>query len=80
MKIKYTRHARGRMRLYKINHEDIKKVIENPDITYQENVYTISICKLSDNFKGFPLKVIYTIENEYIIIISTYQLKKFHRR
>jgi hypothetical protein len=69
------------MKLYDITAEDVEKVIKNPDNEprRERNRYIVHRT-LSSKFKGMPLMVIYVIENDDLVILSAYPLKKSYRR
>ena len=74
--LKFTRHAKNNMRLYKITKHDIQTVIDNPEIKIKEKDKVIAISKIKNKFHNLPLKVVYKIENSLNIIITAYPLKK----
>ena len=64
------------MRLYKISERDILITIRNPDVKAEETGKTTSLKKIPHRFSGYPLKVIYTIKEKEIFVITVYPLKK----
>jgi hypothetical protein len=72
--IKLTRHAKRRMKLYKISFEDIDLVLKNGQ-KFQNRDNTITfIYKLTD--RKLPIKVVSKqIDNDYLVITS-YPLKR----
>lgn len=80
-RIVYTRHARRRMKLYEIAIEEVEEVIKSPNSEpkierNRDVVYRV----LGPKFKAMPLKVVYVIENDDLVILSAYPLKKSYRR
>lgn len=71
MEIKFSRHAKRRGKLYKIPEETVRKILEGKK-TIRGNQETI------ENVKGFkyPLKVIVSVEDDIITVITNYPLKK----
>jgi len=72
MKIKFSRHAKRRARLYDISESVILRILENKDLSRQ------GINEILENVEGFeyPLKIIVAVENDIITIVTTYPLKK----
>ncbi len=72
MKIKFSRHAKRRAKLYSISESVIVKVLENKDISGQ------GIHEIVEDVAGFkyPLKIVFIIENDIITVITNYPLKK----
>jgi hypothetical protein len=71
--VKYTRHAKNRMRLHEINEADVELAIDNPDLTEssfeeRKNVWK----KISDRY----LRVTYKEEKDRILIITAVKKKK----
>ncbi len=71
MQIKFSRHAKRRIKLYKIPESTITKILERKELSegYQEIIETV---------KGFkyPLKIIVTLKHEIVTVITSYPLKK----
>ena len=80
MRLKISRHARNNIRLYKISETDIINTIELPDYTEREGDKLIALKKIPKKFGGYPLKVVYMMENDEAFIITSYPLKKKHWR
>lgn len=74
--MKFSRHAKNNMKLYKIAPNDIEKTIEKPDLSDKEYDKSIAIRRFQDKYFGYPLKVVYKIEKEEIIIVTVYPLKR----
>jgi len=71
--VKYTRHAKNRMRLHEINETDVELAIDNPDLTEplledRKNVWK----KISDRY----LRVTYKEEPDRILIITAVKKKQ----
>lgn len=72
MKIKFSRHAKRRAKLYDISESIISEVLENKDLSQQ------GIHEILENVEGFkyPLKIVIAVENDIITIVTSYPLKK----
>jgi hypothetical protein len=72
MKIKFSRHAKRRAKLYNISESIISEVLENKDLSGQ------GIHEVLENVEGFkyPLKIVIVVENDIITIVTSYPLKK----
>ena len=79
--IKYTRHAKRRMKLYNISIMDVENALNNFDeaFTTQDDTHII-LKRFGERFKGMIIKIIYLIENNKKIILSAYPLKKSYKR
>lgn len=67
------------MRLYGITIADIELALANPDRRDGEDEYLIAYRQFFRRFHNLPLKVVYVIE-EQPVIVSVYPLKKSYRR
>ena len=76
LNIKFSRHAKRRMKLYKLKHEDIKQVIHNGEqiLKSKKIVYLLNLPK----FK-YPIKVVAENEEDYLYIITAYPLKRGYK-
>jgi len=72
MKIKFSRHAKRRAKLYNISESVILKVLENKDLSHQ------GMTEIVENVEGFkyPLKIVAAVEDDVITIVTNYPLKK----
>ena len=57
--MKFSRHAKNNMRLYKITEQDIMETIESPKETGREDNKLIAVKKFINRFSGYALKVVY---------------------
>jgi hypothetical protein len=73
--IKFSRHAKRRANLYKIPESTIKKILV--DLNLSDGEHEI-ISDLPD-FK-YPIKIVVSIKNKIITIITNYPLKKGKRQ
>ncbi len=64
------------MRVYKIAIEDIKFAIGDSETKERQNDKTIVLKKVKNKFENMPLKVVYKVEDDKLILITTYALKK----
>ena len=74
--MRFSRHARNNMRLYKISESDIMETIESPDSADREMNKRTSLKGFSNRFSGYPLKVVYDIIEGEIMVITAYPLKR----
>jgi len=74
VEIKFSRHAKRRGKLYKISEETVRKILEGKE-WIQGNQEII------ENVEGFkyPLKVVVSVEDDIITVITNYPLKKGRR-
>lgn len=71
MKIKFSRHAKRRARLYKIPESTVTNILESIKLSQGKH----EIIKDVEGFK-YPLKIIFAIESDIITVITNYPLKK----
>ena len=67
------------MRLYGITTADVEAVVTSPERRDEEGEYLVAYRQFFRRFDGFPLKVVYVVEND-VVIVSVYPLKKSYRR
>lgn len=67
------------MRLYGIALADVEATITTPDRRDQEGGYLIAYRHFFRRYNELPLKVVYVVEEEPVVI-SVYPLKKSYRR
>ena len=79
MNLRFSRHAKNNMRLYGITAAEIELVLMAPEKRSQEGEYLIAYRQFFRRFGGFPLKVVYVIEDD-AVIVSVYPLKRSYRR
>ena len=75
--IQYSRHAKRRMKLYKITEEDISSIIERwkTEQMVFKGKYEITSNEVFGQ-QGYPIKVVFSCEIEKIVVITAYPLKK----
>jgi len=75
VEIKFSRHAKRRGKLYKIPEVTILKILEGKKITLGNQ-------EIIENVAGFkyPLKIVVSVEDDIITVITTYPLKKGRKR
>ena len=73
MEIKFSRHARRRMKLYNISEDMVKNLLEEAN---QEN--RNEIIKEVPGFK-YPIKLIFEKKMNLILVITVYPLKRAYR-
>jgi len=71
VEIKFSRHAKRRLQLYKIPTGIIIEVLEEKELASGNQ----AIVKNVEGFK-YPLKIVLAIENDIITVITSYPLKK----
>lgn len=75
MKIKFSRHAKRRARLYGIPEATISDIIMKMDLKQGEH----EIIKDVAGFK-YPLKIIVSVEEHWIKVVTNYPLKKGRKK
>lgn len=71
MKIKFSRHAKRRAKLYHIPETTILKVFEGKDLAHGDQ----EIIEYIEGFK-YPIKIIATVAYDIITVKTNYPLKK----
>ena len=71
MKIKFSRHAKRRARLYKIPESVVEEILKDSDLDDGEH----QIIRDVIGFK-YPIKVIVSVERSAMTVITNYPLKK----
>ena len=76
MKIKFSRHARRRMKLYDIDEQDVVESVMNN----LNRVGTAAGKKeiVDEKYKQkylYPLKTVFVVESELVTIVTTYPMK-----
>ncbi len=77
IKIKFSRHAKRRMSLYDISESNVKKLIEN--LGTKNSISSGKNEIIDDQVisgQGYPLKVVFSYEENQITIITAYPLKR----
>jgi hypothetical protein len=64
------------MRLYGVLESEIEETIKHPDLFKMESMRSIAIKQFRGRFDGFPLKVIYVIEDKATVVISAYPYER----
>lgn len=76
MDITFSRHAKRRLKLYKLNEKDVADAIE----VYLTKARVLEKASfVDDRFRkkfGFPLKVVLKREKGVVVVITAYPLKK----
>ena len=75
----FSRHAKNNMRLYGVTIADVELAIAAPDRRDQEDNYFIVYRQFFRRFGNAPLKVVYVIERDPVIV-TVYPLQKSYRR
>lgn len=71
MKVNFSRHAKRRAKLYEIPESTVEKMLANLDLSDGEH-------ELIRDIAGFryPIKIVVSIENDIMTVITNYPLKK----
>ncbi|MEA3446192.1 MAG: hypothetical protein U9R19_15845 [Bacteroidota bacterium] len=71
MKVKFSRHAKRRARLYEILESTIEKILADSELNDGEHELIRDIA----GFK-YPIKIVISVENDIMTVITNYPLKK----
>lgn len=77
MEIKFSRHAKRRMQLYKIDEDDVRRTIESAKMS--KGLRTGKHEEVNHDLKdkyGYPLKVVFLVENERVMVLTAYPLRR----
>lgn len=71
MKVKFSRHAKRRAKLYEIPESTVEKMLANLDLSDGEH-------ELIRDIAGFryPIKIVVSIDNDIMTVVTNYPLKK----
>lgn len=71
VKVKFSRHAKRRAKLYEIPESTIKKILADSKLNDGEH-------ELIRDITGFeyPIKIVISVENDIMTVITNYPLKK----
>lgn len=75
MKVKFSRHAKRRAKLYKIPESTIIDILTNIELSPGKN----EIIKDVAGWK-YPLKIVVFVENDTTTVITNYPLKKERKK
>ncbi len=77
MEIKFSRHAKRRMQRYKVEEDDVIMTLKSyvADKQLISGKQEVINKKMSGKY-GYPLKVIFSKENDKIVVITAYPLRK----
>jgi hypothetical protein len=56
------------MRLYQVSREEIEECIETPDQRDKEGRYYVAYKIFPGRFRSLPLKVVYIMDNEPVVV------------
>ena len=75
MKIKFSRHAKRRGKLYKIPEETVRRILEGRELIQGDQ-------EIIENAQGFkyPLKIVVSVEGDIVTVITNYPLKKGRKK
>ena len=71
MEIKFSRHAQRRIKLYAISETAIRDILINMHLSLGEHVIIEQVA----GFK-YPLKIVVSVEEGLITVVTSYPLKK----
>ena len=71
MKVKFSRHAKRRAKLYEIPESTIEKILADSELNDGEHGLIRDIA----GFK-YPIKIVISVENDIMTVITNYPLKK----
>ncbi|MBU4013992.1 MAG: DUF4258 domain-containing protein [Proteobacteria bacterium] len=77
--IKFSRHAKRRMKLYGLSEEDVLNVLKNGSKEMAKDGKLFFLHDIKGKFK-FPVKVITAQGDKTLIIVSAYPLKKRRKK
>ena len=76
MKVKFSRHAKRRAKLYEIPESTIEKIlIDSEEFNDGKHELIIDIAAFN-----YPIKIVIAVENDIITVITSYPLKKGRRQ
>jgi len=75
VKIKFSRHAKRRLKLYKIPESTIIGILASINLSQGEHKIIKDVAGLKH-----PLKIVISIENDIITVITNYPLKKGRKK
>jgi len=75
LKVKFSRHAKRRAKLYEIPESTIEKILADSDLNDGEYEFIRDIA----GFK-YPIKIVGSVENNIMTVITTHPLKKGKNR
>jgi hypothetical protein len=67
------------MRLYRVTVTDVELTVADPDYQEEEGRYQVAYRQFFRRFDNLPLKVVYVLEEEPVIV-TVYPLRKTYRR
>jgi len=75
MEIKFSRHAKRRAKLYGISESTVIDILRNMNLHQGEH----EIIKPISGFK-YPLKIVVSVEEDLITVVTNYPLKKGRKK
>jgi len=75
MEIKFSRHAKRRAKLYEISEKTVTDILTNMNLHPGEH----EIIKNISGFK-YPLKIVVSVEEDLMTVITNYPLKKGRKK
>jgi len=75
MKIKFSRHAKRRGKLYNISKETVEKILEEKELIQGNQ-------EIIEDVQGFkyPLKIVASVEGDLVTVITNYPLKRGRKK
>jgi len=68
------------MRLYGITADEVELIVSSPEQREEEGDCVVAYRHFLRRFGGFPLKVVYVMEDDEPLIVTVYPLRKTFRR
>jgi len=75
LKIKFSRHAKRRARLYKISEAAVIDILANMNLRHGEHDLIINVASYQ-----YPLKIVVVIEKDIATVVTNYPLKKGRKK
>jgi hypothetical protein len=76
MNIRFSRHARSRMKLYGIEQTDVEMTIKQPQHQLPDGDNIIATRRFENKYSDYPLKAVYSRTDNDILVVTVYPLKK----
>lgn len=76
MTVRFSRHARRRMKLYGVSANEIEDAIMGSASNERSGGRVYAVKLFAGRFSGYPLKVVCEQEGDDFLVITAYPLKK----
>jgi hypothetical protein len=71
MKVRFSRHARRRAKLYRIPESSVEAVVTRESLAQGQHEFVVDVPE-----RRYPLKIIVVVEDDVATVITNYPLKK----